>query len=352
MQINEIHELSLWYLSQIQGNKIDTLIQTSMNRVKNSTVNSSASIQALNQDKNNLLNVLSKVDYTPLTSNQRKCLRQLNVSSIVLEGAVKEFTLLFDMRVNDTNFVISTLDRYLKSLKAATQAFSQANAALPVIVPNEFIKPLEVPEGKVLTRLTFHNEASINNLVEFNDWAKRWHMIARGFSIAIDQPVEDFEVVNADRGSFIIDLLAGAAAMKLICESLKALTDLAISLTDLKTKFEHAKGCKELFPKEDFEILLATAEKRLDEKEDEIVERVIKTLQEKKLITNDNAINDLSRAIKEVHKFNSSGGSMTCLASNDDEFSTETVQQLNESYKLLQDGTELRLLEDKQADEK
>lgn len=157
--------------------------------------------------------------------------------------------------------------------------------------------------------------------------------------------------MNADKGSFIIDLLVGAGAMKLICESLKALTDLAISLTELKTKLEHTKGCKELFPKEQFDILLAAAEKRLDEKEDEIVDNVVKTLQEKGLVTNSNANNDLSRAIKEVHKFNSLGGSMTCLASNDDDFSSETVQQLNESYKLLQDGTEIKFLEDMQADE-
>ncbi|ALS99648.1 hypothetical protein [Lacimicrobium alkaliphilum] len=351
MQINEIHELSLWYLDQIQGQKIDTLLQACMNRLKNNATPKTASIPAFNKDKDAVLSALNNVDYTPLTNNQRKCLRQLNVSSIVLEGATKEFTLLFNMHVNDTNFVISTLDRYLKSLKTAAQAFSQAKTALPVIVPSEFIRPFEVPEGKVLTRLTFHNEASINNLVEFNDWAKRWHLIARGFSIAIDQPVEDFEVVNADRGSFILDLLAGAAAMKLICESLKALTDLAVSLTDLKTKLENVKDCKELFPKEEFETLLETAERRLEKKEDEIVESVVKTLQEKGFVKNDTAINDLSRAIKEIHKFNSLGGSMTCLASKDDEFSAETVQQLNESYKLLQDGTEIRLLEDKQADE-
>ena len=351
MQINEIHELALWYLNQIQGKKIDALVQACLSRLKSNTNALTASIPAFQKDKESLLSSLSSVDCTPLSANQRKCLRQLNVSSIVLEGASKEFTLLFDMHVNDTNFVISTLDRYLKSLKAATQAFSQAKASLPLIVPTEFISPLEVPEGKVLTRLTFHKEASITNLVEFNDWAKRWHMIARGFSIAIDQPVEDFEVVNADRGSFIIDLLAGAAAMKLICESLKALTDLAISLTDLKTKLQHAKGCEELFPKEEFEVLLAKAEKRLDEKEDEIVGRVVKTLQDKGLVTNETAINDLSRAIKEVHKFNSSGGSMTCLASNDDEFNTETVHQLNESYKLLQDGTEVKLLADKQVED-
>ena len=351
MQISEIHELSLWYLNQVQGQKIDTLLQHCMSRLKNNANIESASLPALQKDKEALINALSNIDRTQLTSNQRKCLRQLNVSSIVLEGATKEFTSLFDMHVNDTNFVISTLDRYLKSLKTATQVFSQAKAALPAIVPKEFIKPFEVPEGKVLTRLTFHREASINNLVDFNDWAKRWHLIARGFSIAINKPVEEFEVVNADKGSFILDLLAGAAAMKLICESLKALTDLAISLTDLKNKFESTKACKDLFPKEQFEALLESAEKRLNEKEDEIVDSVVKTLKEKGLVTNDDASNDLSRAIKEVHKFNSLGGSMTCIASNDDEFSAETVQQLNESYKLLQSETELKLLEDKQEDE-
>ncbi|CAH7333351.1 conserved hypothetical protein [Vibrio chagasii] len=343
MQINEIHELSQWYQKEIQGKKVDSLVTACMSRLKNNT--------DIHQEKELLLKALSSVDHSSITNNQRKCLIKLNISSIVLEGSVNEFTLLFDMHVNDINFVISTLDRHVKFLTAATSAFTQAKTALPKIVPSEFINAQEVPAGKILTRLTFHNDASINNVVEFSDWAKRWNFIARGFSMAVNQPTEDFEIVNADRGSFIIDLLVGAKAMQILFESLKALTDLAVSITELRIKHQQLEQLKDTVPQEMFQQFSETSNQHIEKQENEIVAKVISSLKEQGLIQNDKANNELAKAIKEVHKFNSSGGSMTCLASNDDQFDTETVKELNESYKLLQNGSEVKLIEDKPVGE-
>ena len=341
MQINEIQELSLWYHKEIQLNKVETLLSTCLNRLKGNA--------GIPNEKKVLLEAISAIDCSSITSNQRKCLIKLNVSSIVLEGALNEFTLLFDMQVNDTNFVISTLDRHLKFLTAATKAFTQIRGALPIIVPSEFLNAIEVPTGKILTRLTFHNEASISNVIEFNDWAKRWSLIARGFSMAVNQPTEDFEIVNADRGSFIIDLLVGASAMTILFKSLKSLTDLAVSVTELRIKHKQLEQLKGTVPPEMFQEFSEASNKNIEKQEDEIVDKVIASLKEQGLVENEKANNELARAIKEVHKFNASGGSMTCLASNDDQFDTETVKELNHSYELLQNNSEVKLLEEKPA---
>ncbi|CAH6868612.1 conserved hypothetical protein [Vibrio chagasii] len=347
MQINEINELSRWYLKEIQGRKLDSLVGICTNRLKGNSNNLAATRSVFEKDKESLLKALSEIDRTPITINQRKCLIKLNVSSIVLEGAVDEFTLLFDMHVNDTNFVISTLERYLKFMTAAAKAFTQIQAALPTIVPTEFIDAIEVPPGKVLTRLTFHNDASIANVAEFHEWAKRWNFIARGFSMAVNQSAEDFEIVNADRGSFIIDLLVGAAAMKILFESLKSLTDLAVSVTELRIKHQELEKLKQTVPAEMFQQFSDASSQNIEKQESEIVDKVIANLKAQGLIETDKADNELAKAIKEVHKFNSYGGSMTCLASNDDQFDTETVKELNQSYKLLQSNSEVKLIEEK-----
>jgi hypothetical protein len=339
MQINEIYELSQWYQKEIQGKKIDSLISACMARLKSKT--------DAHKEKDLLLKALSSVDHSSITNNQRMCLIKLNVSSIFLEGSVNEFTLLFDMHVNDSNFVISTLARHVKFLTAATSAFTQIQSALPNIVPSEFINAIEVPSGKVLTRLTFHNDASIANVAEFHEWAKRWSFIARGFAMAVNQSAEDFEIVNADRGSFIIDLLVGAAAMKVLFESLKSLTDLAVSVTELRIKHKELEKLKQTVPAEMFQQFSEASSQNIEKQESEIVDKVIANLKEQGLIETDKADNELAKAIKEVHKFNSYGGSMTCLASNDDQFDTETVKELNKSYKLLQSNSEIKLIEEK-----
>lgn len=165
--------------------------------------------------------------------------------------------------------------------------------------------------------------------------------------MAINEPPEDFEIINADRGFFIIDLLVGSKAMQILFESLKSLTDLAISVTELRIKLAELEALKNTVPDDLFEKFAKASSESIEKKEDEIIERVISSLKEKGLVKNDTTNNELSRAIKEVHRFNSYGGSLNCLASNDENFNAETVKELNTSYKLLQNKTELRLIEDK-----
>lgn len=347
MQIHELNELSIWYAENVTKSKIENFINTIINRIKNRV---SLTDSAFINDKASLLSAVERIDSSSLTTNQRKCLVKMNISSILLEGAIEELKMLFDMSGNDTNYVLTTLERYSKSLKAASQAMTQLRASASVIVPDEYLFSKPVPEGKVLTRLTFQNDASINNFVEFSDWGKRWNLIARGFSMAVNEPIEDFEIVNADRGSLIVDILVGAKAMQILFESLKSLTELAISVTELRIKHKELNGLKETVSKELFDQFVEQSNASIEKKEDELVEKVIAKLNKEGLIKNDTAHNDISRAIKEIHRFNAHGGSLESVASNDDSFNADVVRELNESYKLLQTEAEIKLIQDKKTD--
>lgn len=344
MQVHEIYELSTWFTTNIQSKKIDSLLTNCINQLKAKQPSQAPSFV---QSKNALIDAVTRINREKLTDNQKRCLDNMGITPFILETSGERLESLFEMYSSDTSYVVSILDEYAKSVKGAAQAFSQVRASMPIILPKSLIQSINVPEGKILTRITFQNDASINNLVEFNDWAKRWGSIARGFSMAINEPPEDFEIINADRGSFIIDLLVGSKAMQILFESLKSLTDLAISVTELRIKLAELEALKNTVPDDLFEKFAKASSESIEKKEDEIIERVISSLKEKGLVKNDTTNNELSRAIKEVHRFNSYGGSLNCLASNDENFNAETVKELNTSYKLLQNKTELRLIEDK-----
>lgn len=352
MQIDELYTLSKWYLESVSSTDLNKFITNVTNVVKSMQTpkNTSTYKSHLEKRLSELKGLLEQIDYSGLTLNQRRCLGHLNLNSIVTENAISHFELLFSMAEDDPNHVLTTLNNYLKILQKANTAFSQIYNQLPEVIEDKILLPIEVPEGKVLTRITFHNEASINNLVEFNNWGKSWNMIARGFSMSIGESPESFEVVNADRGSFIIDLLAGAAVMKVVFEALKAFTDLAISVTELTNLLKKNKALEGEMPDDIYEKYISAIKNKIELEEKRIVDKVIEVLHEKELIKNPEANNELARAIKEMYKFNAQGGTMHCLASNDEVFDEDSIKQLNESYHQLQDKSELKLIEDKKAE--
>ncbi|EHR6781267.1 hypothetical protein WOC08_16385 [Vibrio parahaemolyticus] len=352
MQIDELYTLSKWYMKNVNSLNLPHVFANVNTVIKNTLVKKNPSLlkNQSEQQFKNIKGLLEKIDYTDLTDNQRRCLIHLNLDSVITESAIAHFERLLLMVEDDANYVITTLDGYIKLLQKAATAFSQINNQLPIVIENQTLLPIEVPEGKVLTRITFHNEASINNLVEFNNWAKSWNMIARGFSMSVGEAPETFEVVNADRGSFIVDLVVGAEAMKVLFEALKAFTDLAISITDLTAKLTQARELRNAVSEETYAQFVEEAERNIEEEEQRIVEKVIEHLENKNLIQVPQAKNDLARSIKEIYKFNASGGTMHCLASNDDTFDEQSVVMLNESYRQLQDKSELKLIEDKKTE--
>ncbi|MCF7451905.1 hypothetical protein [Vibrio sp. A1-1] len=351
MQIDELYSLTKWFTDYIQPLNLPNVLSKASTAIKNTKATKASELNKVAQERlSGVVTSLERINYQGLTANQRRCLTHLDLNSILMEGSVRHYEVLFSMTQADANHVITTLDSYVKVLQKAGSALNQIHGQLPVVFDNDILFPTKVPEGKVLTRITFHNEASINNLVEFNHWAKSWNMIARGFSMSVGEAPETFEVVNADRGSFIVDLVVGAEAMKVLFEALKAFTDLAISITDLAIKLKHAIGLRGTVPEDLYDKFVAVAKENIEKEEQRIVEKVIETLQEKKLIQNPEAKNELARAIKEMYKFNAQGGTMHCLASNDEVFDEDSIKQLNESYHQLQDKSELKLIEDKKAD--
>lgn len=345
MQIKDVYELSSWFVVQVHKTQIQNLVAQCVVHIKKNQPQGLESIEAaIATPRQNLFIALNKIDSSQLTLNQRKCLSNLNVGFLMSRNIVDEFEVIFDMLPYDSNHVIVSLERYVQFLKVAGQHFVQLEQHLSSVVPYVHLAPLDIPEGKVLTRLTFHNEASINNLVEFHQWAKSWNLIARGVSMAINESPEDFEVVNADRGSLLLDILSTAGAITVIATALKSLTDLAASVIECRIKLKEMNSFKNVVSDETYNNFIDEAKSKLELEEDNLIERVVAKLKDDGLVKAEHVDNELNRSIREIYKFNSSGGGIFCLASNDESFDSDSVETLNRSYAQLQEQPELQLL--------
>lgn len=345
MQINEVYSLAKWYRESVGPHNPSKIFDDCLTGIRTVKMRGHDVNTYIDQCHSKMLQLVEELDFSLLTPNQRRCLQHMELESLLLEKAPEHYNTLFNLSEYDVNYVVANLEEYQQIFKAASATFNQCVASLPNIVEEDLLSPVSVPEGKVLTRLTFHNEASINNVVEFNQWAKSWNFIARGFAMSVGETPETFEIVNADRGSFIVDLLVGAGAMKVLFEALKSFTDLAISVTDLTMKLQQMKGLKNAVSDDLYEQFVKEAKDSIEKEENDIIEKVIEQLKSKGLIQNPEANNDLAKAIREMHKFNTQGGSIACLSSNDDLFDEESVKQLNESYRQLQHKSGLKLIE-------
>ena len=212
------------------------------------------------------------------------------------------------------------------------------------ILKPEFLTEQPIPEGKCLARLKFHNEASINNVVNLKDWSKSWFTIARGFSMAVNQPPEDFEIVSADKGSVIIDLMLNIEVIKLITEAITSLAELATQIISIKIAVEGVKSLKGKMDEATYEKALKQATDSVKRDEEKIIEKVVEELKERKLVLNVQCNNELISAIRELTKYNQKGGSINCIAS---EVNHDICESFNLNYKQLQEKSELKLIEEK-----
>ena len=217
------------------------------------------------------------------------------------------------------------------------------------VLNEQYSTTTSISETKCLTRLKFHNDAAINNVVNLKDWSKSWFTIARGFSMAVNQKPQDFEIIGADKGSLIIDLMLNIEVVKLITETLTSMAELATQLTALKMAIDGVKALKGKMDEDTYNKMLQQVTENVTKDEKEIVQKVVEHLKNEELILDQTCQNELVSAIRELTKFNQKGGSLNCIANKVNE---NISHSLNESYKQLQNKSKLKLLEDNENEQK
>ena len=69
------------------------------------------------------------------------------------------------------------------------------------------IDETEVPTDRVLVRVYFAEQASIENVTQLKEWSQIWYDIARGIAMGHKMAPEEVRVAGAGKGSLFIDLV-------------------------------------------------------------------------------------------------------------------------------------------------
>lgn len=231
-------------------------------------------------------------------------------------------------------------NKYSNFIKGCRQVLT----GLPSVLDAKYLEEFNVPDDKAVLRLRFTNQAEIKNVVNLNDWSKTWHTIARGFTMAVKKSPEDFEIINTDKGSVIIDLLLHLDTIQLVSDTVSSLADMTTSLIEMKAAWEGYKFIQSKFNEgtDHNESEYAT---KIAKEEKEIYEKVVEKLYNEGKIQNEDCKNELTAAVRELSKFNQKGGEMSCLPSSTDK--TE-CKELNQNFYALSEKKIPELIEHKE----
>ena len=200
------------------------------------------------------------------------------------------------IKVNDAK---ASLDKAMERANQIISSFSGLEL--------EALVPATIDEDRCLVRVEFQQDASINNVVEWEKWSKKWVAISRGIAMAVGEAPESVHVVGASRGSIIIDLAVTASFAKIFTGIVNMVVKSAMGIIELENAREDLRHKKFLNQKaeegmnEQLAELKATAVAEITDK--------AKELAEPKELDGDETTK-LQSAIKTLIEFHKKGGGL------------------------------------------
>ena len=348
METKQLYRLAKWYERNVMNMNITNELASWRNSITNILRGSNDNNWKHKQiiaKSSDYKQVLSQVDYESLSFEDIEVLGKMGLKHIILSPAVK--TLDEMLEIGDLEEISARMSNAHQTLVSADELFAKfLQSFVGIFGP---VVDLEESDnhGKVLTRVRFHNDASISNVVNLSDWTTKWNTIARGYSMVLGQTPEEFEVVSASKGSIIFDLLVNFETVNMIGETFNHIADFVLTCAELGVLLKGAKalsGNPELQQQVEQHV-----ERELEAKKEQMAEKVADKLLEKfaKGETDGEVKNNLKKSIREVDNFVSKGGGIDFRSESDDLNKTEQVQLVNDALKQLQVRSNQKQLEDK-----
>ncbi|EJG0580216.1 TPA: hypothetical protein NKQ26_000298 [Vibrio parahaemolyticus] len=349
MEIKQLYRLAKWYESNVVSLNI-------ANELAHWKQNISRVLTSNNQDygrkhqqivatSSRYKKVLSQVDYESLSFEDIEVLGRMGLKHLILSPAVK--TLDEMLEIGDLEEISARVSNAYQTLVSANELFTDfLHSLVGIFGP---VVDLEESDnhGKVLTRVRFHNDASISNVVNLSEWTTKWNTIARGYSMVLGQAPEEFEVVSASKGSIIFDLLVNLETVNMIGETFNHIADFVLTCAELGV---FLKGAKALSGNPELQQQVEQhVERELEAKKEQMAEEIADKLLEKfaKGESDGEIKNNLKKSIREVDNFVSKGGDIEFRTESEDLNKTEQVQLVNDALKQLQFRSNQKQLEDK-----
>jgi Na+/phosphate symporter len=344
LDIIELYNLSEWYNRYYQ--RLNNLYNA-----LSGTLNHNASQpnqQPIEENLQRLITFLSEMNTAELSLQQIDLLGRLEVESWIGEIGADHLERVVKTASYDP---ASTAGR----IQAAIQKLGEAQQKLRAYAAS--VSSLNIPQdefhqvmGRVIVRVGFKNEASIDNIVEWKDSAEDWNHIIRGIALTVGEAPEETQVIGATKGSLILILAATYAVTKILSLITRHLANAARDVISVGDAIEDLRQKR---------LLTSTIEKELNKKKEDIKkERIselkaeLKKLSKKRASGEDD--NALDQSIERLFKFGEAGGDVDFVAPASDEEAQEageeepevnadeSMNEIKEVRQLIRDYQEVR----------
>ncbi len=348
-----MYQLARWYRDNITNHHVkESLEKTKSNILSMLSSGNDYSVK-IHNIRNYLeehIKVLSKIDLEALSFDDIEILEKLGLKYIVLSSAIPSLYKI--SKQGDVQEIAARISDSLETLEPVNIQFAHFLEAFNKIFTAPDVEETD-HHGKVLTRVRFHNDALISNVVNLSDWTAKWNTIARGYSMALGQAPESFEVVGASKGSIIFDLLLDFETVKLFSETFNQLAETAFNVAELYGAIKAVEFMKESNPdlyKQTVEHTKAEAEKKNEEMVEQVACKLLEKLQQNGQNRDGEVKESLKRSVKELNNFVNKGGDINFRTESNEVDMAEQVSLVNDALKQLQHQSKQKQLEDKSQD--
>jgi len=335
MYIQELYQLTLWAEKEIIEKQ---LIQKYQQLIQKLTENSQPSRpkQPFEAQKDNLIETLKSIKLAVLNEEQKNFLAKLNILDTLGENAIEKIeNILFKNSLD-----IATAIKYITDMRTRlNQGMDKLTSIRTGLEGNVDVEDIIV--DKVVMRIHFDHEASINNVTDFKKWSTIWYDISRGITMLHGETPEDIQVVGANKGSIIIELASTYAITKTISEIILKVLQVVEKVYDIRLKAEEVRAMKLNNKK----IAMELEKEATDIKKKEI-EKVLEELLSKHTHTDGEVNTTLTKSITKLLDFIDKGGEVDfTIPDNEDEEEDEEVTKMKESLEIK--FQEIRQIENK-----
>ncbi|MBC8064480.1 MAG: hypothetical protein H7Y17_06605 [Chlorobia bacterium] len=344
MNVSELSQLTRWIDEEIVAYEVLPLYEALRAILQ---ANSRQSQQPFEEEKNQLIAVVSKVPLESLSTEQLALLQDFGIGHHVGEEAVTKLEDILFRNAIDLATAVERLDSIVADLQKGIERSQTLQKALEGIAP-----PEPDIKGKVLVRVTFSGEARIANIVDLREWSDTWFEIGRGVAMLNDSTPEEVRVVGAGEGSLIIELAVGYGIAKTISSILLEALKVVEKVVDIQKKALEIKALK-LSNSKIVKELEDEARKQRDTGIEQIADKLAAR---KKGADQGDKIEAFRRAVTKLVGFVEKGGNVDCVLpleeateeNGDEKPVPKEIKQLRTTFKeIRQLEFQLKQIEDR-----
>ena len=303
MEVIELFSLTEWVKKEVESEKYGNLLDN-YHQFMAGLQNSTAGHPFADQRKH-LEDALGAINLITLTRCQKDFLEKINLLETLGQPAVDKIENILTHNRMDIATAVNTINEMIRNLDAGLRKLEAIQEGLRDYIPDDYDETHD--EEGVLTRLSFLENASINDIVDFKQSANNWHLIGTGLAGISGLRPEDIKIIGASRGSIIFDLLLSLHVAKLLNKIISSL------LKNTKTLYEIKKIQQEIRGLEiDTEIkknLLEQFHENKESEENKIVEETVEQTTKSRKTSPDKKA-ELRRAVQLLFKFLEDGGNI------------------------------------------